>query len=313
MIVSPASRIDNAISFGVFWRFAPSTSAIIRSRNVSPGFAVIRTTISSDSTRVPPVTADRSPPDSRTTGADSPVIADSSTDAMPSITSPSDGITSPAATTHSSPTSSALDGTCSTVPSARRRFAIVSVRVLRSDAACALPRPSAIASAKFANNTVAQRKQRDEAGEHVLVRRRLREVPKEQHRRVDAADLDHEDHRVAEQRARVQLAEAVDDGRADDRAVEHALLAGCRRARSVLRAREVGLGLRGWLSPMTSQGEMLEDGTECQRREVRQAGDDQDDGDDEPAEQRRVRRQACPTSSAPSACGPAIRRWRARG
>ena len=34
----------------------------------------------SESTRVPPVTALRSPPDSRTTGADSPVIADSSTD-----------------------------------------------------------------------------------------------------------------------------------------------------------------------------------------------------------------------------------------
>jgi hypothetical protein len=36
----------------------------------------------SDSTLVPPVTAERSPPDSRMTGADSPVIADSSTLAM---------------------------------------------------------------------------------------------------------------------------------------------------------------------------------------------------------------------------------------
>ena len=34
------------------------------------------TTIRSESTRVPPVTADRSPPDSRMTGADSPVMAD---------------------------------------------------------------------------------------------------------------------------------------------------------------------------------------------------------------------------------------------
>ena len=56
----------------------------MRSRNVSPGLAVMRTTISSLSTRVPPVTAERSPPDSRITGADSPVIADSSTVAMPS-------------------------------------------------------------------------------------------------------------------------------------------------------------------------------------------------------------------------------------
>ena len=44
MIVSPDSRIVSAISFGVFCRAAPSTSAIMRSMNVSPGFAVIRMT-----------------------------------------------------------------------------------------------------------------------------------------------------------------------------------------------------------------------------------------------------------------------------
>ncbi len=74
----------SAISFGVFCRSAPSTSAIMRSRKVEPWAAVMRTLIQSDSTRVPPVTAERSPPDSRITGADSPVIADSSTEAMPS-------------------------------------------------------------------------------------------------------------------------------------------------------------------------------------------------------------------------------------
>ena len=52
---------------------------------------------------MPPVTALRSPPDSRITGADSPVIADSSTEAMPSITVPSPGIPSPASTTTTSP------------------------------------------------------------------------------------------------------------------------------------------------------------------------------------------------------------------
>ena len=93
----------SAISFGVLRRWAPSTSAIIRSRNDLPGSCVISTTIRSLSTRVPPVTADRSPPDSRMTGADSPVIADSSTEAMPSITVPSPGITSPATTTTVSP------------------------------------------------------------------------------------------------------------------------------------------------------------------------------------------------------------------
>ena len=75
----------SAISFGVLRRSAPSTSAIMRSRKLWPGSCVISTTIRSESTRVPPVTALRSPPDSRITGADSPVIADSSTDAMPSI------------------------------------------------------------------------------------------------------------------------------------------------------------------------------------------------------------------------------------
>ena len=50
-----------------------------------PGAAVTFTLIQSESTVVPPVTAERSPPDSRMTGADSPVIADSLTEAMPSI------------------------------------------------------------------------------------------------------------------------------------------------------------------------------------------------------------------------------------
>ncbi len=95
-IVSATSRIVSAISLGVFWRLALSTIAIMRSTKVSPGFVVTRTTIQSDSTRVPPVTAEKSPPDSRMTGADSPVIALSSTEATPSMTSPSAGTTSPA-------------------------------------------------------------------------------------------------------------------------------------------------------------------------------------------------------------------------
>ena len=88
----PTSRMVRAISLGVFWRLAPSTMAIMRSRKVSPGLTVTRITSQSDSTRVPPVTALQSPPASRITGADSPVMADSSTEATPSITSPSPGI-----------------------------------------------------------------------------------------------------------------------------------------------------------------------------------------------------------------------------
>jgi hypothetical protein len=110
MIESAASRMSRAISFGVFLRCAPSTRPIIRSMNVLPGSVVIFTTIRSESTRVPPVTLDRSPPDSRTTGADSPVIADSSTEAMPEMMSPSPGITSPAVTTTTSPSRRSADG-----------------------------------------------------------------------------------------------------------------------------------------------------------------------------------------------------------
>ena len=122
----------------------------MRSMKDWPGSWVISTTMRSEVTRVPPVTALRSPPDSRMTGADSPVIADSSTVAMPSITVPSPGISSPAGTTTTSPrTSSAA---AFVVPS--RIVATVSLRIVRNVSACARPRPSANASAMFANTTV---------------------------------------------------------------------------------------------------------------------------------------------------------------
>ena len=55
----------------------------MRSRKPWPGSCVICTTIRSEMTRVPAVTADRSPPASRITGALSPVIAASLTEATP--------------------------------------------------------------------------------------------------------------------------------------------------------------------------------------------------------------------------------------
>ena len=79
----------------------------------------------SDSTRVPPVTPERSPPASRTTGADSPVMADSSTDATPSTISPSPGMTCPASTTTRSPACRAVETVSSNaaVAEARRQRA----------------------------------------------------------------------------------------------------------------------------------------------------------------------------------------------
>ncbi len=67
--------------------------------------------------------------------------------------SPSAGMISPASTTITSPRCSSGAGTAS---SRRASAAFVVVRVARSALACALPRPSAIASAKFAKSTVSQ-------------------------------------------------------------------------------------------------------------------------------------------------------------
>jgi hypothetical protein len=153
-MVRTASRIVSAISFGVFCRLAPSTRVIIRSKKVWPRSAVMRTTMRSERTFVPPVTAERSPPDSRITGADSPVIADSSTEAIPSMISPSEGMMSFASQTTRSPFTRSAAGTRPSLPSGFNRRASVSERILRRVSAWAFPRPSAIASAKFAKSTV---------------------------------------------------------------------------------------------------------------------------------------------------------------
>ena len=180
-----------------------------------------RTTIRSDRTRVPPVTALRSPPASRMTGADSPVIADSSTDATPSTTSPSPGIRlagvddddvarDAAAVPGTSSIEPSLDGACGRASRSR---------VPRSDAACALPRASAIASAKFAKSTVNQSQAAMSPAKTfscVASPRRL----DEQDGHDDASDLDEEHHGVARDVARVELPDGRRGRPADDRGVE---------------------------------------------------------------------------------------------
>ncbi len=79
-------------------------------------------------------------------------MADSSTEAMPSMTVPSPGIRSPASTTTTSPRSSSAAGFSD--PSRSR--AVVCLRIARRASACALPRPSAIASARLPKITVSQ-------------------------------------------------------------------------------------------------------------------------------------------------------------
>ncbi len=200
MSVRPASRMPSAISFGVLRRAAPSTSPIIRSRNDCPGSCVISTTMRSDSTRVPPVTAERSPPASRMTGADSPVIADSSTEAMPSTTVPSPGMTSPASTTTTSPRRSSPAGFVRAVgqPRGRRRAHRAQRRGLRLAAALGdrlgevaedhgQPQPDRDGQANQPGWSPAPRTARTVVN--------------------DRADLDHEHDRVADHGARVELAQ----------------------------------------------------------------------------------------------------------
>ena len=99
------------------------------------------------------------------TGADSPVMADSSTEPMPSTTSPSAGITCPRSTSDEVAALEVGRGTSSIAPLSVRRWARVVVRVARSVSAWALPRPSAIASAKLANRTVSHSQNDDDGGE----------------------------------------------------------------------------------------------------------------------------------------------------
>ena len=65
------------------------------------------------------------------TGADSPVMADSSTEAIPSTISPSEGMRSPASHTTRSPFARSAAATRSSEPAGVRRRASVSARMRR--------------------------------------------------------------------------------------------------------------------------------------------------------------------------------------
>ena len=207
----PASRMLSAISFGVLRRSAPSTSAIMRSRNDLPGSWVTWITRWSESSRVPPVTAERSPPASRITGADSPVIADSSTEPTPSMISPSAGITSPALTTTTSPRWSSGAGTSSSAPLVEpavrgRRRARRAQRVRLRLAAALGDRLGEVRE---------QHGQPEPEGDHADEPERAGvpadEVEHEDPGRDHAAELDDEHHRVLELEPRVELRERVPD------------------------------------------------------------------------------------------------------
>ena len=172
---------------------------------------------------MPPVTAERSPPDSRITGADSPVIADSSTEPTPSTISPSAGITSPARHDHDV---AALelgrrDLAERAVRGAPVRDASSSAsRAARSPAPCRVPRRSPRRSSRTAPSATARSRSTPTNQSWSSVA--AREVEEEDHGRDHAADLDDEHHRVAPLEARVELRERVADRRDDDVAREDA-------------------------------------------------------------------------------------------
>ena len=191
----------------------------MRSRNVSPGFDVILTMISSESTRVPPVTADRSPPDSRITGADSPVIADSSTEATPSTTSPSPGTNSPAITFTRSPARSLEPAISSIEPSClmRRRHGFRARLAQR--VRLRLAAPFGHGFGKVCEKHREPQPERDlqlEAETAEMQQAVANQVISGDHR----ADFDDEHHRILHQRARIELDERIAHRAADDSPVQ---------------------------------------------------------------------------------------------
>ena len=101
-------------------------------------------------------------------------------------------------------------------------LAQVSLRRPRSDAACALLRPSASASAKLANSTVNHSQTeigQHEGRRHAGVAREAQRMHPQQ-RGQDAADVDDEHHRVAPLHARAQLGEGAPQRGLDQRRVE---------------------------------------------------------------------------------------------
>ena len=147
----------SAISFGVLRRSAPSTSAIIRSRNDLPGSCVTcdhepvgeQPRAAGDGRAVAAGLADHR----RRLAGDRRLV--DRADALDDLAVGGDDLAGRRRRRRRRAAAPA-PARPRRAPVSLRRCAIVVVRVARSAFACALPRPSAIASAKFANSTVSQ-------------------------------------------------------------------------------------------------------------------------------------------------------------
>ena len=240
----------------------------------------MRTMIRSDSTLVPPVTALRSPPLSRMTGADSPVIADSSTEAMPSMISPSPGIISPASATTRSPLRrlTRQPSPACVLPAAASCAGgapASPVRIRRSVSACALPRPSATASAKLAKITVNQSQSAIVKVNHTRHRLGGRVQP-----------IAQPEHRWSG-RCRPRPRTSPDSWRRRADSSFFRLSQDRRRAGSSGSNRESRFDLAAMSEHLSVSGEQcFDDRPERERGEERQRADDDDDGDEQDGEQR---------------------------
>ena len=238
--------------------------------------------IQSESTCVPPVTAERSPPLSRMTGADSPVIAASSTEATPSITSPSRRDEVAGLDQHDV---AGLEAGAGHEPRAGRR------RRGSSRLACGLgPRPAQRVGLRLAAalghrlGEVGEQHgepepeddlEREAAGPPPPVS----EVAEEQDGGQRCHDLDDEHHRVADQSRA---------GRACRNASPIAGTEDAPGRRASGRAWRVGHGLLSLSTALAVEHrEVLDDRAERERREEGEAADDQDDADQQADEQRR--------------------------
>ena len=210
--VSPTSSISRATSLGVFCRFALSTMEIMWSRKVSPGLAVIITFIcprkdaraACDGAPVPlclPYDRGRFAGHGRLVDEGHP---------LDDLAVP--GYRVPVFYQHHVAFPKREGGTFSTCPSAFTLRPYASVCAFRSVSACALPLPSARASAKLAKSTVNQshraylRRLNQKGPPEMRLSTEIREVTTETH-------LHHEHDGVSPQEPGVEPAESARDRR----------------------------------------------------------------------------------------------------
>ena len=218
------------------------------------------------------------------TGALSPVMALSSTEATPSIDLAVAGDDVAGLDEHDVALAEraapppGVDGRAALGPSPGAS-AWTSRRVRRSASAWALPRPSAIASAKLANSTVNQSQTETPKMKPAGASPWPRSAWTTERGRQDAADEHDEHHRVADLVPGVELPERVDDGAPHDGGSNRDRAFGCVDMSGRLR----------YFAAVMQQ--VLDDRTQRERRDERQRADEEHHADQQHHEQRRVRRQ----------------------